>query len=306
MVEIRGAGQEAGNKQAPGTRLARILVATDGSSHAMAAVARAATLSAPDRTEIHVVTVVSSQFPESVSASVRSAATDIAEAAAAQLRPHAARVSIEVVDGEPYEKIVQRARVHAAELVVLGAHSKHPGTWVLGTTADRVVRRGSAPVLVVRRPGQNRYERPVLATDLSDVSRATVDLASSVLESGIGVRVVHAYRVPFQGFLESAVPSDQMQEHRAELRAHARERVRELTSWFEHEGHPVVTVLREGDARRVVVSDLLLTNADIVVVGTHGRGPLPRFFLGSVSEFLLREAPCDVLVGRPEPYATPD
>ena len=44
-------------------------------------------------------------------------------------------------------------------------------------------------------------------------------------------------------------------------------------------------------------------SADLVVVGTHGRGGLGRFFLGSVAEAVLRRADCDVLAVPPE--ATP-
>lgn len=38
---------------------------------------------------------------------------------------------------------------------------------------------------------------------------------------------------------------------------------------------------------------------DLIVVGTHGKGAFSRFFLGSVTERVLRKAPCRVLVVRP-------
>jgi nucleotide-binding universal stress UspA family protein len=37
---------------------------------------------------------------------------------------------------------------------------------------------------------------------------------------------------------------------------------------------------------------------DLIVVGTHGRGPVRRAFLGSVADRVLREAPCPVLIVR--------
>jgi nucleotide-binding universal stress UspA family protein len=41
--------------------------------------------------------------------------------------------------------------------------------------------------------------------------------------------------------------------------------------------------------------------ADVIVVGSHGRGAIERLLLGSVSEQVVRHAPCPVLVVRPKP-----
>ena len=62
-------------------------------------------------------------------------------------------------------------------------------------------------------------------------------------------------------------------------------------------GAPVAEAIRE----------YAVTNqADLIVVGTHGYGPVRRLLLGSVSDHLLRCAPCPVLTvppGRPGPEA---
>jgi nucleotide-binding universal stress UspA family protein len=47
-----------------------------------------------------------------------------------------------------------------------------------------------------------------------------------------------------------------------------------------------------------VAADL---NVDVIVVGSHGRGALERLLLGSVSDQVVRHAPCPVLVIRPRP-----
>lgn len=53
-----------------------------------------------------------------------------------------------------------------------------------------------------------------------------------------------------------------------------------------------------GDAGGVICVVAEETDADVVVVGSHGKGVLKRVFLGSVSEHVLRHAPCPVLVVR--------
>ena len=54
-----------------------------------------------------------------------------------------------------------------------------------------------------------------------------------------------------------------------------------------------------GDPGASIVSAAEAESVDLVVVGTHGRGAIGRLFLGSVSEHVVRNAPCPVLVVRP-------
>jgi nucleotide-binding universal stress UspA family protein len=49
----------------------------------------------------------------------------------------------------------------------------------------------------------------------------------------------------------------------------------------------------------VIVDAAEAEHADMVLVGSHGRGVVGRFLLGSVSEHVVRHAPCPVLVVRP-------
>jgi nucleotide-binding universal stress UspA family protein len=56
--------------------------------------------------------------------------------------------------------------------------------------------------------------------------------------------------------------------------------------------------LRTGHPVTVITALAKRTNADLVIVGTHGRTGLKRAFLGSVAERVVRHAPCSVLVVR--------
>lgn len=53
-----------------------------------------------------------------------------------------------------------------------------------------------------------------------------------------------------------------------------------------------------GDPARAIAEEAEATGADLIVVGTHGRGAFGRAMLGSVSTKLVHQAPCDVLVVR--------
>jgi nucleotide-binding universal stress UspA family protein len=63
-------------------------------------------------------------------------------------------------------------------------------------------------------------------------------------------------------------------------------------------GFTAETVLSEGDVRSAIIDSAAESKADLIVVGSHGRKGLDRFLMGSVSEFVVRHAPCSVEIVR--------
>jgi universal stress protein A len=60
------------------------------------------------------------------------------------------------------------------------------------------------------------------------------------------------------------------------------------------------TLLETGDPRSVIEAAAKKLNADLIVMGTHGRRGLRRMLIGSVAESVVRNAPCPVLLVRAE------
>jgi len=63
-------------------------------------------------------------------------------------------------------------------------------------------------------------------------------------------------------------------------------------------GFQVVTAMEEGNPKSAIIDLAAKWPADLVVMGSHGRKGFDRFFLGSVSEAVVRHAPCSVQVVR--------
>ena len=59
---------------------------------------------------------------------------------------------------------------------------------------------------------------------------------------------------------------------------------------------------QEGEAATAIVHQAKHVQADMIVIGTHGRSGLPHMLLGSVAEKVMRTASCPVLSIRPEPF----
>jgi nucleotide-binding universal stress UspA family protein len=85
---------------------------------------------------------------------------------------------------------------------------------------------------------------------------------------------------------------DQVRENREQAAQALVERGREA-------GVTVSFLVWTGDPGDMIVSAAEAEHADMIVVGSHGRGAVGRLFLGSVSEHVVRNAPCPVLVVRP-------
>ncbi|HEY1378473.1 MAG TPA: universal stress protein [Gemmataceae bacterium] len=70
-------------------------------------------------------------------------------------------------------------------------------------------------------------------------------------------------------------------------------------------GLPVETTLLEGPVPAALCKHAQAVNASLMVLTTHGRGPLSRFWLGSTADDLVRRTPVPLLIHRPDPAGDP-
>jgi len=184
-----------------------------------------------------------------------------------------------------------------ADLIVMGAHRGGglEGA-ILGSTADRVVRAAEAPCLIARGRLRVPLEHVLVPIDLAAPSRAALRLALDLARALGGravVEVVHVIPKIFAGedfpFSEASVGPELHREVEAVLgpaAERAEVELRESVAW----GDSVPDeILRVAEERRT----------DLVVMGTHGRGPLMRALLGSVATTVSRRAACPVLMVPP-------
>jgi nucleotide-binding universal stress UspA family protein len=135
--------------------------------------------------------------------------------------------------------------------------------------------------------------RILLATDLSSASEAATDQALQLardLRAALLVVSVIDPASPLSGGPALA----RMDQRRAarEVAAQA------LVVRGRHAGVSIHFLVWEGEPGPAIVEAAHAETADLVVVGTHGRGRVGRFVLGSVSDHVVRHAPCPVLIVR--------
>ena len=77
-----------------------------------------------------------------------------------------------VVTGDPFDEILRTATEMSADLIVMGSHRKQLLLDVfIGTTIERVIRKGSFPVLMVNNEAQRKYENVIVPVDMCDAIR---------------------------------------------------------------------------------------------------------------------------------------
>lgn len=190
--------------------------------------------------------------------------------------------------GAPFKIIADRAHHGRAELVVVGRRRERQlGDVIAGSTSDRVIRNGSVPVLVVADPPSAPYRRPLVALDMSDTSRLALELAARLCDPSEGsIDVVHVISVPSRSHATRATHEHSVRAEVAAFVASVNAGVRwNIIVKF---GEPVAAILDEASLR----------GADLIALGTRGRGRLARTLLGSVAEGVLRNTTRDVLVAK--------
>jgi nucleotide-binding universal stress UspA family protein len=131
----------------------------------------------------------------------------------------------------------------------------------------------------------------VVGYDGSDCAKRALDRAVQLCEQDTKLEVVGAVHIAPQvkGSISAVDPIEREERERD---------LDEASKLLKQAGVKGSTVIVHGDPARAIAQCAEETEADLVVVGTHGRGSVGRALRGSVSAALLHHAPCDLLVVR--------
>jgi nucleotide-binding universal stress UspA family protein len=276
----------------------RVLAGIDLTERSRNAFARSVQLARGPGSHLTLLHVTSDALPSQVAAAHDSYAKDI-------LHDHEVRARSEnvadvvplLVRGRDYETMIAEARKAHCDLVVIGTH--RPSSLaqdMLGTTADRVLRYGGLPVLLVRQKPAGAYGSILAAVDFSPASRRALELTLRWFPQA-RITAVTAYGASRRSLLgdDAGVREAAAETRRLALKGFLEEIAESMGPKFAAAVAGVVPVVERGWAEDVILHAALAAKPDLIVVGTHARGGLQHAVLGSVAEWVLTEAPCDVL-----------
>lgn len=294
----------------------RVLIATDGSQPSEVALELAASIVWPPDSVIRLVSVIepveavlSGAWAPSIAEDIEEQADEllasadvVLEHAARELSASGTQVEREVMRGRAASCIVEDARRFGADLIIIGSRG-HGGisSMLLGSVSAEVADHSACPVLVARLP---RLTRVVLGTDGSEYAQAAEDWLRRwpiFAHSAIEVTSVAFLGMPwtsglalsaYAGGEEYAESGRQIMDDHRRIAEVSAERLRAA-------GLRASARVAEGDAAHELIRVAHDDQADLVVVGTHGRTGLARLIMGSVARNVMLHAPCSVLIIRP-------
>lgn len=296
---------------------AKVLIAVDASSASQHAVAYARTLVAPGgevrlvsiaenpRTLVPMGTLVAAALDSARAELARDADEALAKArevfAGKDVRVDTAVIDLSKVGGNIVHALIDAAQTWQADLIVVGAR-QHRGLlrWVEGAVSEPLARLSHCPILIVPSAYSIKPDRlPEHILFAVDGSRHAEDaLQYGMRFAAPDTELMAVYVVDRAVRLTDFVPIDVLEDAFIEegqqalaaaktLLAAASDQVATRLAETERTGDDIAhTIVREADH----------WNADLIVMGTHGRRGMARWMLGSVAERVARLAHAPLLL----------
>lgn len=268
----------------------RILLATDGSEFSDGAKRAAMTLARNSGAHLHMMSmVITNPEYEALAPQLVAKAENQCAATLHKLEAEAAALGVQCTSHlrhgyDPAVEICGLADELAPGIISMGRRGRRGlARFMVGDATAKVIGHANYSVLVVPKAADMWKKRILLAVDGSAHSEAAAVVARDVaMCSGHPVTVM----------------SVQIPEHSEVHQAEAPAVAERVAGFLAHEGVLSDFRVARGHAADAIITTAAEIGADLIVVGSHGRTGLGKALLGSVSERVLGQTKCAVLVVR--------
>lgn len=292
-----------------------ILVPTDFSPASLKALAYGCAVAKKFSATLHLLHVNDVQFEEPALVPFLAAGMELDQKMRRRLQLVAAKCAVRVTParihvrkGKAFDQICREAKHLSADLIIISTHGytglKHV---LLGSTAERVVRHATCPVLVVRdfvSGGGNgarereafRLTKILVPVDFSEYSRQALTHAVALAKQfGSKVTLLHSV-YPHYYATNSDYTVYDLPVLMESLREGAEKQMQDLVRQTAFSGVPFESQVTVGFPSETILQVAADAGADLIVSSTHGRTGLKRALIGSTAEQMVRFAKCPVLV----------
>jgi nucleotide-binding universal stress UspA family protein len=294
----------------------KILLAIDSSSTSEHVIHEAATRPWPLGATFGVISIVDMGKWEGLPALIEDAkcgAKRVVDGAADKLTQGGHDVFREIQLGLPKKAIPEFAKQWGADLVMVGSHGQNQMIrFLLGSVAQAVLRNAPCSVEIVRSnpvgsKSSSHAMKILLATDGSECSlKAIYSVANRPWPPQSQIRIMSVVQLfnpenplPAPPF-GSEYPTSSLEQFWKKARIRADEAVAEARKIFAGTNLKLCdgNATPVGDPRAILLDEAKTWEANLIVVGSHGRQGFDRLLMGSVSEAIAFHAHCSVEIIR--------
>lgn len=281
------------------TNIMRVLVAYDFSENSKYSLLYALTLANAYSCEIHILHVAKN--PDDIEKLINELKEALPEPS-----DGAYKVRYTVITGKAHEEILKYAREHKIDLICVDTReaSFSPSVFsttnslLFGSVTDKILRKSSCPILVVRpfvleeKSQKTDSLKILVATDGSSYAEAAIDYAANwIWPTNSELRVITVIEP-----LSTLGPHTTHYQLASELLTASQKLVISAAEKLRKTKLTVSYHVRGGFAADEIITEAKEWEADVIIVGTHGRRGISRFLLGSVAENVAAHAPCSVTI----------
>lgn len=217
-------------------------------------------------------------------------------------RESGVRTAVHLREGDAPREIVSYAGTHDIDLIVMGTHGRRGlERLVLGSVAERVLRKANCPVLTVCHAraqtaiAMSPFHRILCPVDFSPHSLRALDYALSLAQEGNADISVLYVNDPYY---RRAVPDQAagtVMDYARFLEADLRERLDRVVPRSAREWCRLREIVQTGRVWEEIVAVADDAEAELIVMGVHGRGAFDIALFGSNTHQVVRRATCPVL-----------
>ncbi len=282
----------------------RLLLATDGSQFSEGAIREAILLAKRCSSKLSVLSVIETNpeyetiAPQLLEKAEKSAQKHL-ESVKEQAKKEGVECATSILEGEDsFHYISDEAARNKISMIIMGRRGKRGlKRLVMGSTTARVIGHAPCNVLVVPSAARVEFKSIVVATDGSKYSLAAASEAIGLAKQNKSELTVISV-VPSE--LMTTADIDFTMAHKellADKEMHEAEKnVKAVKETAQKEGVAVKAFVMSGRPADAVIEIAKDKNADLIVLGSHGRTGLEKLLMGSVAERVIVLTSCAVLV----------
>jgi len=204
-----------------------------------------------------------------------------------------------LAQGDPAQEILRLADEREADLIVMGALGE-PRDFLMGSVSQKVVSLAGIDVLVVRESTSRSHDlmdgyRALVAVDGSRGAEAGIEaFAGKLRAERAAIRLVHVVE-SLPTLRELASERDRVE---SSLERQSEELLSRALKLLGRYGLEAECESRRGSPATQILEVSRERNADLIVVGSRGQTGFRDMVLGTITQRVLRNAPCSVLCAR--------